>query len=96
MPCAKKSSTRAKLQHVGQTTFGSTKIKSAETDNVSEYNPSDDDKTLSEDEEGGTLDSITTNYNATVIFCISSYTLKIKLSTLHSPTGFHGVHIDST
>jgi hypothetical protein len=36
------------------------KIKSAESDNVSEYNPSDDDETLSEDEEGGTLDSITT------------------------------------
>src|SRR5882762_2475846 len=60
MPHAKKSSTQAKLQRVGQTTFGSIKIKSAESDNVSEYDPSDDDETLSEDEEGGTLDSITT------------------------------------
>ena len=60
MPHANKSSTWAKLQCVGQTTFGSMKIKSAESDNVSKYNPSNDDKTLSEDEEGGTLDSITT------------------------------------
>ena len=51
---AKKSSTHAKLQHVGQTTFGSIKIKSAESDNVSKYDPFDDDETLSEDEEGGT------------------------------------------
>ena len=60
MPHANKSSTWAKLQCVGQTTFGSMKIKSAESDNVSKYNPSDDDETLSEDEGGGTLDSITT------------------------------------
>jgi hypothetical protein len=60
MPHAKKASMQAKLQHVGQTTCGSTKGKSAESDNVSEYDPSDDDETLSEDEEGGTLDSITT------------------------------------
>src|SRR5882757_4400254 len=60
MSHAKKSSMQAKLQHVGQTTFGSITIKSAESDNVSEYDPSDDDETLSEDKEGGTLDSITT------------------------------------
>ena len=62
MPRAKKSSKQAKLQRVlGQTTFGSTKVESAESDNVSEYDPSDNDETLSEDEDGGTLDSITTH-----------------------------------
>jgi hypothetical protein len=60
MPRAKKSSKQAKLQCVlGQTTFGSTKVESAESDNVSEYDPSDNDETLSEDEDGRTLDSIT-------------------------------------
>jgi hypothetical protein len=60
MPHAKKSSKQAKLQRVlGQTTFGSTKVESAESDNVSEYDPSDNDETLSEDEDSGTLDSIT-------------------------------------
>jgi len=77
MPRAKKSSKQAKLQHIGQTTFGSTKVKSAESDNVSEYDPSNDE-TLSEDEEGGTLDSITTMQQLYSVFLSRHLKLQIK------------------
>jgi hypothetical protein len=82
MPCAKKSSKQAKLQHVGRTTFGSSKVQSAISDNVSEYDPSDDDKTLSEDEEGGTLDSITTMQQLYSVFLPGHLKPQVK-STEH-------------
>jgi hypothetical protein len=67
---------------IGQTAFGSTKVESAESDNVSEYDPSDDDETLSEDEEGGTLDSITTMQQLYSIFLPMHLKLQVK-STEH-------------
>ena len=68
MPRTKKASTRAKVQRGDQTTFGSTKLNSVESDNLSEYDPSDDDETLSEDEEGGTLDSTTAMQQLYAVF----------------------------
>ena len=68
MPRTKKASTRAKVQRGDQTTFGSTKLNSAESDNLSEYDPSDNDETLSEDEEGGTLDYITAMQKLYAVF----------------------------
>jgi hypothetical protein len=75
IPHAKKSSKQAKLQRVGQTTFGSSKVQSAISDNVSEYD-------LSEDEEGGTLDSITTMQQLYSVFCPRHLIPQVK-STKH-------------
>lgn len=69
MPRSKKASTRAKVQRQNhQTMFGSTKLTSTESDNLSEYDPSDDDNTLSENEDGGTLDSITAMQQLYAVF----------------------------
>jgi hypothetical protein len=44
-PCAKESSTWTEVQCADQTAFGWTKVNSAESDNLSKYNPSNNDET---------------------------------------------------